>query len=817
MAALNFPNSPSLNDTHTENGVTFKWNGAAWDRLGDIGAQGSAGAAGAQGAQGATGSTGSQGATGPVAGSSTQVVYKDGSNNPSGSANFTFDGTNLSVSGNVSIGGTLTYEDVTNIDSVGIITARLGVKVPDSQTVFLGTDDDLRIFHDGSQNAINSYTSNPFNIISNGNTTIKTNNNDSMAVFKKDNAVELFYDNTKKFETTSYGSNVTGDLRITDNSARLQLYDANASSNTQCTGGLEVYDQNGNRGAWIGLTESASSIHFGIYGSDVARIASDGTLNLDYGAINLGAADSSSGHINAYELMTFNIDSDNDDTNRHFTWYKNGFNGGGTGMMRLTEDGRLVIGGDLATSANNLTLKHASTVEIDMNCTGGSGNNFRIKSDSNGTFTIRDHSAGFDKITILDSGLVGINKTDPAKHLHVGGNMAMNQTNGLLFFAKDGEGVNTNTNNTHWIGRVDNAGYHATTGAGGFNSVAGSFAIGAKGPLMFATSANNDTYSTGRMIITADGKLGLGVASPTEMMDISNASGTGSQIQFRDNGTGVGSNDGLRVGYNGSGGQMWNFENTYIRFATNNNERVRIASDGKFGIGTASPTNKLHVYSSDDTGEIRIGGGNGAGNHRIFIQAHPSTAYIDSYGNNTHNPLYINADPLILNNSGSGKVLIKTTTSNDNQAHLVVNGTTDSGNIVTGRIHDSINNNNTTVLLFRMNQSNGFQFSGDIITNSWTGNAKVNCHITVRYTDQAVEVDVINATHSAQIAKTGLRVVTADYGSNRYLGIQKNGGGTGVFYINAFVGTNIDSSGNGGIREVANSSLGNVTTHGNLN
>ena len=123
MAALNFPNSPSLNDTHTENGVTFKWNGATWDRLGDIGAQGAAGAAGAQGA---TGSTGAQGSTGPVAGSSTQVVYKDGSNNPAGSSSFTFDGTNLTVGGNVSIGGTLTYEDVTNIDSVGIITARAG-------------------------------------------------------------------------------------------------------------------------------------------------------------------------------------------------------------------------------------------------------------------------------------------------------------------------------------------------------------------------------------------------------------------------------------------------------------------------------------------------------------------------------------------------------------------------------------------------------------------------------------------------------------------------------------------------------------------
>ena len=37
--------------------------------------------------------------------------------------------TTASFSGNVSIGGTLTYEDVTNIDSVGIITARSGIKV----------------------------------------------------------------------------------------------------------------------------------------------------------------------------------------------------------------------------------------------------------------------------------------------------------------------------------------------------------------------------------------------------------------------------------------------------------------------------------------------------------------------------------------------------------------------------------------------------------------------------------------------------------------------------------------------------------------
>ena len=33
----------------------------------------------------------------------------------------------ISVTGNVSVGGTLTYEDVTNVDSIGVITARSGI------------------------------------------------------------------------------------------------------------------------------------------------------------------------------------------------------------------------------------------------------------------------------------------------------------------------------------------------------------------------------------------------------------------------------------------------------------------------------------------------------------------------------------------------------------------------------------------------------------------------------------------------------------------------------------------------------------------
>ena len=42
---------------------------------------------------------------------------------------------NTTFSGNVSIGGTLTYEDVTNIDSIGIITARSDIKVGTAVTI----------------------------------------------------------------------------------------------------------------------------------------------------------------------------------------------------------------------------------------------------------------------------------------------------------------------------------------------------------------------------------------------------------------------------------------------------------------------------------------------------------------------------------------------------------------------------------------------------------------------------------------------------------------------------------------------------------
>ena len=52
----------------------------------------------------------------------------------------------LTVTGNVSVGGTLTYQDVTNIDSIGVVTARSGVHVTGvGASVGIGTDNPSRL------------------------------------------------------------------------------------------------------------------------------------------------------------------------------------------------------------------------------------------------------------------------------------------------------------------------------------------------------------------------------------------------------------------------------------------------------------------------------------------------------------------------------------------------------------------------------------------------------------------------------------------------------------------------------------------------
>ena len=134
-------------------------------------------------------------------------------------------------SGNLNVGGVLTYEDVKNVDSVGIVTARAGVNLTGGNITLGdssdGSSDDVLKFGAGSDLQLHSDGTNGV---------LRQNNNSGglyiqadnfvqigkvnagspiYGKFIKDGAVELYHNGSKKFETSSLGISVTGQIHAT--------------------------------------------------------------------------------------------------------------------------------------------------------------------------------------------------------------------------------------------------------------------------------------------------------------------------------------------------------------------------------------------------------------------------------------------------------------------------------------------------------------------------------------------------------------------------------------------------------------------------
>lgn len=71
--AIDFPNSPAVDEIFTSGTRSWKWTGSYWDLI-SYGATGPTGAAGPTGPTGATGPTGSAGVTGPTGASSARSL-----------------------------------------------------------------------------------------------------------------------------------------------------------------------------------------------------------------------------------------------------------------------------------------------------------------------------------------------------------------------------------------------------------------------------------------------------------------------------------------------------------------------------------------------------------------------------------------------------------------------------------------------------------------------------------------------------------------------------------------------------------------------
>ena len=127
--------------------------------------------------------------------------------NVSASGNVTaVDGT---FSGNLTVQGTTTTID-TAITSVDSLSLDGDINLVDNGKIKLGVGTDLEIYHDGSNSRIKNTTGSLWLQSDTGIRFTDSDVNESMAAFYDNGAVELYYDGTKKFETTADGVDISG-------------------------------------------------------------------------------------------------------------------------------------------------------------------------------------------------------------------------------------------------------------------------------------------------------------------------------------------------------------------------------------------------------------------------------------------------------------------------------------------------------------------------------------------------------------------------------------------------------------------------------
>lgn len=177
------------------------------------------------------------------------------------------------------------------IDGSLELTANLVMS--DNDKIRLGNSQDLEIYHDGSDSYLKDVGTGHLNITSSQVNIINAAVNESMAKFIQDGAVELYHNGSKKFQTTSGGISVSGDISVEDNSfIRVRTTGDNTSTAIQL-GHDGTATFSGNVG--IGTTSPSAALHIVSGGANLKLSRS----SFDDFQIGIGTVGSVNGlHIN---------------------------------------------------------------------------------------------------------------------------------------------------------------------------------------------------------------------------------------------------------------------------------------------------------------------------------------------------------------------------------------------------------------------------------------------------------------------------------------------------------------------------------------
>jgi len=383
--------------------------------------------------------------------------------------------------GNVSIGGTLTYEDVTNVDSLGIITAQNGLNVTSGVSTFASEAHFLGRVGIGTANpnesldivsAINSQTMRIWSKgLSNASTlSIRTGDSGNSRIHFGDNSDEdigqiryVHGDDSMRFITnTVEGLRIDSQGRvgigITNPSQRLTVQGSILKTRADSGIGL-IYlqndgSQNGQvvvnqkdgvtkvllhsdgasyfKGGNVGIGTADPDAKLEVVGDDGVSVFNDAknaTVQLGTGRIELSRSDS----VSYIDFKTGSVE----DYDCRIQQFGNGlrFYTGGQGntgeRLRINSDGDVGIGTDAPGAKLDVNVGSSVTA---FNVSGSEGQLFSVTNNlsSGSIFSVNDISGSpsvdvdadgtIQLAPLLPDEMVGIGTTNPTSKLHVVGN-----------------------------------------------------------------------------------------------------------------------------------------------------------------------------------------------------------------------------------------------------------------------------------------------------------------------------------------------------------------------------------------------------------
>ncbi len=381
--------------------------------------------------------------------------------------------------------------------------------------------------------------------------------------------------------------------------------------------------------------------------------------------------------------------------------------GGAVGIGTSSPTSTLTVGNSAGTVGGEILLNPTSTQYeggqiILKRSLEGSTVDWTIDqygtTSSNARFRIFNGASETNGIAILENGNIGFGTAIPTARLNLVGG-------GLRIHSGFSNSTSRPSLSTSTIGNYEIRGVGSSSGttqvdgaddgflrlsAGGGNNSSNQSSIDLSGYSNVADMGNNivmRTYGTERFRIASDGKMGVGTSSPSTMFHIQNGNTTGatdpannllpSIYLYNTNSSSTSANSILALRTTGSGGgnPFVSFDISGIRgysmgmdngdsdkfkiipnwnFTGLNSPILTIDTDNRVGIGTASPSTRLHLLSPAST-TLYVESTTGDNNGLVILNANTDQNWTFNY----HEFIYFqkqgnNIGSIIAANNGSG-------------------------------------------------------------------------------------------------------------------------------------------------------------------